>query len=178
MPELKIYKTHKDIPLPTFQTEQSACFDICFRQDGKMSYEGYRPSNSKFLRHFATATIHIAAGERVMVPTGLIFDIPKGYSVRIHPRSGLSFKQGIILANQEGVVDADYVEEIFLLIHNTSTVGITFNNGDRLAQGELVKVEQYKIKEAKKRPEQKTSRNGGMGSTGLKNIKLDNGVEV
>lgn len=171
MTTLKFYKTHPDIDLPKFQTEQSACFDICFRQDGKQSYDGYHQSNSKFMRYFATASIHIGAGERVMVPTGLILDIPEGYSVRVHPRSGLSFKNGIVLANLEGIVDSDYVEELFLLIHNTSTNGITFRNGDRLAQGELVKVEQYTIEETLTKPEQKTSRDGGMGSTGVSKEK-------
>ena len=171
MTKLKFYKTHPDIELPKFQTEQSACFDICFRQDGKTHYEGFNSFNSPIKRNFSTASIHIASGERVMVPTGLIMDIPEGYSVRVHPRSGLSFKKGIILANLEGIVDSYYVEELFLLIHNTSLLGITFQNGDRLAQGELIKLETYTMEETTERPAKKTSRDGGMGSTGVSKEK-------
>ena len=38
----------------------------------------------------------------VLIPTGLIFDIPEGYSVRLHSRSGLRWKDGIYLTNCEG----------------------------------------------------------------------------
>jgi dUTP pyrophosphatase len=40
--------------------------------------------------------------ERALIPTGLIFDIPEGYSIRIHPRSGMALKYGLILANCRG----------------------------------------------------------------------------
>jgi dUTP pyrophosphatase len=102
-----------------------------------------------------------------MVPTGLIFDIPEGYSVRIHPRSGLSYKQGLILANLEAVIDSDYIHETFVLLTNISENHITINNGDRVAQAELVKQEKYAISETTNKPVQKTDRTGGLGSTGV-----------
>jgi dUTP pyrophosphatase len=102
-----------------------------------------------------------------MVPTGLIFDIPKGYSIRVHARSGMSLKQGLVLANSEGVIDSDYVEETFVLIMNVSDNGHWLTPGDRIAQAELVKQEQFKIEERKTRPTVKTDRVGGMGSTGV-----------
>jgi dUTP pyrophosphatase len=46
----------------------------------------------------------------MLIPTGLIADIPEGFSVRIHSRSGLAFKQGVYLTNCEGVIDSDYVD--------------------------------------------------------------------
>lgn len=168
--QLKIYKTHELVTIPKFQTKQSACFDICYNHAGKTQYSGINRNNSPFTRFFTNATIHIAAGERVMVPTGLIFDIPVGYSVRIHPRSGISYKQGIVLANCEGVIDSDYVEEVYLLLVNTTENAVTFNIGDRLAQGELVKNEVYDISETKQKPGVRTDRTGGMGSTGVNTV--------
>jgi len=56
------------------------------------------------------------------VPTGLIFDIPLGFSLRIHPRSGLSYRRGISLSNCEGVIDSDYVEQTFVSVINNSDV--------------------------------------------------------
>ena len=73
-----------------------------------------------------------------MVPTGLIFDIPSNYSVRLHSRSGLSFKQGLVLANQEGIIDSDYVEPVFALMTNLTQVPIQIGNEQRIVQGELV----------------------------------------
>lgn len=169
MTTLKVFKTHPEVQLPKFQTKESACFDLAAQFSGKSVYQGYTRVNSEFERAFAAFnnTVVIMPGERVMVPTGLIFDIPKGFSIRVHPRSGLSYKQGLVLANLEGVIDSDYYHETMVLLYNTSDSKITVFNGDRIAQAELVKCEEYKIEETEKAPAQKTERKGGMGSTGV-----------
>jgi hypothetical protein len=82
------------VVLPTFGTQQAACFDIAFQAYGKYEYAGYSGFNSPFTRTLKDGKATLMPGDRIMVPTGLIFDIPEGYSLRIHPRSGLSYKQG------------------------------------------------------------------------------------
>jgi dUTP pyrophosphatase len=171
MTELKIHKLHLAIELPKFATEQSACFDLAFSCHGKQSYKGFNKQNAPIERPFATGNIHIMPGDRILVPTGLIMNIPEGYSVRLHARSGLSLKQGIVLANAEGVIDSDYVQEVFIMIHNISDNKQWINNGDRIAQAELVKNEVYQIVQDTAAPEVKTSRNGGLGSTGVSKKK-------
>lgn len=167
MTKLKIYKTHSDVVLPAFATKEAACFDIAMQFHGKNEYSGYDSNNKPFTRNHGNGKIFINSNERVMCPTGLIFDIPAGYSVRLHPRSGLSYKNGIVLANLEAVIDSDYYHETFVLLKNESDVGFWIQSGDRIAQAELVKSEQYTIEETKKQPEQKTERTGGLGSTGV-----------
>lgn len=168
MTTLGIHKTHPDIVLPKFQTRQSACFDLAYQPHGKQTASGYNRVNKPISRQInATGSLVIAPAERMMVPTGLIFDIPEGFSVRVHPRSGLSFKNGIVLANCEGVIDSDYVEELYVLIHNTSDQNFVISVGDRIAQAELVCSVLTTIEEVKERPVQKTDRAGGMGSTGI-----------
>ena len=112
-------------------------------------------------------SITIAPGDRVLVPTGLIMDIPEGYSVRLHARSGTSLKMGLVLANAEGVIDSDYVEEVMIILHNISGNSININSGERLAQAELVKNMEYSIEQTPSRPMLKTQRVGGFGSTGM-----------
>lgn len=167
MTTLKIYKTFPGIELPKYATEQSACFDLSFQSMGKFEYSGYSGMNKKITRPFKEGRLYVNAEDRIMVPTGLIFDIPKGYSVRVYARSGVSLKQGLTLVNAEGVIDSDYVEELYVLITNISTVGQWINPGDRIAQAELVKCEIAKIEEITTRPTVKTDRRGGMGSTGV-----------
>lgn len=167
---LKIYKTHKDIRLPLHQTEQSACFDIAAQYAGKRTYSGYNTRNKEFNRPIEKG-IYLGPNERVLVPTGLIFDIPKGYSVRIHPRSGLSLKNGLILANCQGIIDSDYVEEVYIIMTNISDNAFTIKDGDRIAQAELKPVQEYTIEELKERPINKTIRFGGFGSTGMITIR-------
>jgi hypothetical protein len=81
-------------------------------------------------------------------------------------------KQGLILANSEGVIDSDYIQELFVLLTNISENSHVIHNGDRIAQAELVKQEEYKIVETVTKPYAKTNRIGGMGSTGVGTITI------
>lgn len=38
-------------------------------------------------------------GERTLVPTGFVFEVPQGYEAQIRPRSGLAIKNGITCLN-------------------------------------------------------------------------------
>lgn len=167
METLKIFRTHPTIRLPAKQTTQSACFDLTFQGQGKNVYNGFTRMSKPFSRVMNNQIV-VGPGDRVMIPTGLILDIPQGYSVRVHARSGLSLKQGLVLANAEGVIDSDYVEELMVLVHNISDNQLTINSGDRIAQAELVKDVDYQITESATRPGVKTNRTGGMGSTGIR----------
>ena len=111
-------------------------------------------------------TLQICNMERVLVPTGLIFDIPEGYSVRLHSRSGLAWKEGLYLTNCEGIIDSDYVDPVFVMITSISQAPKTINNGDRVCQAELVDKVYHSLQEIKKPPIRKTERDGGFGSTG------------
>jgi dUTP pyrophosphatase len=167
IPKLKFWKTHPNVILPKFQTEQAACFDLAMYAEGKFEYSGFNRDNKMFSRPIhMDGKIYLSAGDRVMAPTGMIMDIPEGYSVRIHPRSGSALKTGLVLANLEGVIDSDYVNEVMVLLWNTSDNGLWVENGSRIAQAELTKLERYTIEETNEKPEKKTDRNGGMGSTG------------
>jgi len=110
--------------------------------------------------------ISIPMQNRVLIPTGLIFDIPEGYSVRLHSRSGLAWNEGLYLTNCEGIIDSDYVDPIFVMMTSISQSPKVINNGDRICQAELVKKIYHGLTEIKKPPVQKTEREGGFGSTG------------
>lgn len=166
MTVLKFWRVHTEVKLPKHQTDGSACFDLAFQGYGKNKVTGYNRMN-KPVERILQGSMTISPGDRMLVPTGLVMDIPKGYSVRLHARSGTSLKQGLVLANAEGVIDSDYVEEVYILLHNISENAQTINFGDRIAQGELVKNEVYEIEETATRPSVKSSRVGGMGSTGV-----------
>lgn len=164
---LKFYKLHPDVKLPYFATTQSACFDIIFNSAHTMTYTGYSGTNVPFERDVVDGEITIMPKERVLVPTGLIFDIPKGYSVRVHARSGLSLKKGLVLVNSEGVIDSDYVDELFVMLTNITDAKIKISTGDRVAQGEMVETLVYQMTTTDIKPVQKTDRVGGLGSTGI-----------
>ena len=167
MPNLKYYKVHPNAISPAFATQQSACFDLSFSNAGKNDYSGFNQYNKAFTRVFKDGNLYIGPHERIMVPTGLILDIPEGYSVRVHARSGMSLKQGLILANSEGVIDSDYIQEVFVLLYNRSENGWFINNGDRIAQMVVAKLAAHELVEVTEfGKSDKTSRKGGLGSTG------------
>lgn len=169
---LEYYKLYPDAVAPHFATTDSACFDLrAYFGPHLVDVVGYCQNNRQCNRTIQQGStgryIEVDPGQRLLVPTGLIFNIPKGYSVRIHARSGLALKQGLVMANSEGVIDSDYVEETKIMIHNISTERLHIYHGDRIAQGELVRVEPYSIMLTEVRPTQKTERSGGFGSTGV-----------
>lgn len=172
MNQLKVYRIHPEVEIPKFGTEQSACFDLAFNPAGKFTYDGYNRHNSLFYRDFGRdRDIKIMPFDRILVPTGIIFDIPEGYSVRIHPRSGLSYKKGLVLANMEAVIDSDYTQETFIMLLNISDNPQYIASGDRIAQAELIQKLPYELVESTEAPKQKTDRVGGLGSTGVSTKK-------
>jgi dUTP pyrophosphatase len=53
-----------------------------------------------------TESITLKPLERVLIPTGLFFDIPEGYEIQVRPRSGLALKRGLTVLNTPGTVDS------------------------------------------------------------------------
>ena len=171
---LKFYKTNEQAQLPVFATKQSACFDLYANLivDGTVQYYGAiqtkeLPRRISFDINSNRNFIQLNNMERMLIPTGLIADIPVGFSVRLHSRSGLAFKQGVYLANCEGIIDSDYVDPIYAMVTNISNVPTRIYDGDRICQGELVRCEKYTLDESDDAPTQKTDREGGFGSTGV-----------
>ena len=171
---LKFYKLNEQAQLPVFATKQSACFDLYANliADENVQYYGAiqtkeLPRRVSFDINSNRNFIQLNNMERMLIPTGLIADIPDGFSVRLHSRSGLAFKQGVYLANCEGIIDSDYVDPIFAMVTNISNVPTRIYNGDRICQGELVRCEKYTLNESDEAPTQKTDREGGFGSTGV-----------
>jgi len=173
--KLKYNKLWMDSFDPVFATEQSACFDLKAYFGSKCRLvDAYDKSNSHhrlsavFERSDAPPSLVVPPnGTRVLIPTGIVLDIPRGFSVRLHARSGLAVKGGVVLANSEGVIDSDYTDHLMVAILNISDLPVRITHGDRICQGEMIPVLQYSIEPTNERIQPKTSRSGGFGSTGV-----------
>lgn len=114
------------------------------------------------------ASLTILPGERVLVPTGFAFSIPKNFEAQIRPRSGLALKHGITLLNSPGTIDSDYRGEVSVLLINHGDESFSIRRGDRIAQVVFARVVRVKFQEVDSLDDSKRG-TGSYGSTGLSN---------
>jgi dUTP pyrophosphatase len=113
----------------------------------------------------------MAPGERALVPTGLMLELPPDCEAQIRPRSGLALKHGITVLNSPGTIDADYRGEIKVLLVNLGQEPFTVRRGDRIAQMVVGGVARAALLEAEDGLEATPRGAGGFGSTGLADRK-------
>jgi dUTP pyrophosphatase len=146
--ELKILdpRLGDSIPLPQAATAGSAGMD---------------------LRAALDAPLTLQPGETALVPSGLALHIgDPGWCALIVPRSGLGHKQGLVMGNLVGVIDADYQGPLMISCWNRGQQPCTIGVGDRIAQLLLVPVAQARLRVVGEfAPSQRGE--GGFGSTGI-----------
>ena len=116
---------------------------------------------------YALDGVTVAAGETVLVHTGIALAIPEGYAGLVYARSGLATKRGLAPANKVGVIDADYRGEIMVALHNHGTETQSVDAGERIAQLVVTPFLSVEFDECDALDE--TARGtGGFGSTGTR----------
>jgi dUTP pyrophosphatase len=108
----------------------------------------------------------VGGGERLLVPTGIAVEVPGGYGGFLFPRSSISSRHGVSLANCVGVIDADYRGEVKVALINHSDEPYTVRNGDRIAQLLIMPVESAEWCEKPTLSDTERG-DGGFGSTGV-----------
>jgi len=143
--KLKIKKLHPDAVIPKYATKGAACFDL-----------------------YAVGAAVLYPGDYLAINTGLAFEVPQDYALRIASRSGLAFKNGIVAF--PGVVDADYRGTVRVLLFSYGSPHyqddyFEIKPGDRIAQAYLEKIEQVEFEEVTELSETERGE-GGFGHTG------------
>jgi len=88
---------HKDAILPKYAKHGDAGMDVCSVED-----------------------VIIQPGETKIIPIGLKFAIPEGYEIQVRPRSGVSFKTSIRIANSPGTIDSGFRDSVGIILHNSN----------------------------------------------------------
>jgi dUTP pyrophosphatase len=123
----------------------------------------YRQTNN-------SAGADLSAREDVIIHSGTIVLVPTGFHLPeivttdnlfylLAARSSLAYKKGLLLANGVGIIDADYKEEIKVMLCNMTKDTVTISKGERIAQ--LIPTTFIPMF-----PSLDEERNGGFGSTG------------
>jgi dUTP pyrophosphatase len=135
----------RDLPLPASASPGSSGFD---------------------LRAAIQEDLVIRPGERLLVPTGLILEVPAGWEGQVRPRSGLALRHGIGILNSPGTLDSDYRGEVGVILINLGEAPFSVKRGDRIAQLVFARVEAVEWEEADSlEPTDRAA--GGFGSTGV-----------
>jgi dUTP pyrophosphatase len=91
----------------------------------------------------------LGPGERAVVATGLVVEIPDGYAGFVQPRSGLAARHGIGVVNSPGLIDSGYRGEIRVVLLNTDRESeFTVEPGMRIAQLVVAPVASVRVVEA------------------------------
>jgi dUTP pyrophosphatase len=109
--------------------------------------------------------LKLAPGQRALVPTGIVIELPPGYEAQVRPRSGLALKHGVTLLNSPGTIDADYRGEVMVLLVNLGQENFNVARGDRVAQLIVAPVTRVDIELVEETSGSERGQ-GGFGSTG------------
>ena len=151
--EIKAFR--EDAVIPKKATESAAGYDLC-----------------AWLKDSYDEQTLISPHSTMIVPTGLTVNIPNGYEIQVRPRSGLAAKFGVSVLNTPGTIDSDYCGdgedfELKVILINHNKIPFSIKHGDRIAQMVVAKLAAHELVEVKEfGATDKTSRKGGLGSTG------------
>lgn len=144
----------EDIVLPSITNALMDFYDSDFRDT--LNLEGI----SKFLKEYDIF-------KPTLVSSGVKCQLEQSEYLELSVRSSTPLKYGIIMANSEGIIDADYYNnesnegEIFFQLYNLTPFDIQLLRGDCLCQGI---IKNYQITTDDNQVE-KLIRGGGLGST-------------
>ena len=151
--EIKAFR--EDAIIPKKATESAAGYDLC-----------------AWLKDSYDEQTLVTPHSTLIVPTGLNVNIPNGYEIQIRPRSGLAAKFGVTVLNTPGTIDSDYCGdgedfELKVILINHNKIPFSIKHGDRIAQMVVAKLADHELVEVEEfGKSDKTSRKGGLGSTG------------
>ena len=136
------------------------------RIDAELPVPQYAHPGDAGIDLYSAEDVTIAAGERVVVRSGVALAIPEGYAGLVVPRSGLASSSGLSMVNTPGVVDSGYRGEVrVVLINHDREEPIEISRGDRIAQLLVVPVARADVIEVDSLPPSERG-SGGFGSTG------------
>ena len=109
------------------------------------------------------ADLSLAPLERSLIPTGFALALPKGYEAQVRPRSGVALRSGLTVLNTPGTIDADYRNEVKILVINLGQQLVRIKRGERIAQlvvAPVVRIDWHEVEELAT-----SGRSGGFGHT-------------
>lgn len=96
----------------------------------------------------------INPGETIVISTGIKVAIPEGYAILIQPRSGMSVKTKLRIANTPGLIDSGYRDEIGVIVENIEPpfkdIDYEFNENGQIQINSILHGQSYTIAKGQK----------------------------
>ena len=126
------------------------------------------PTDSGFDLH-SIESLGIPPLSRMLVGTGLKFNIKDGFEMQVRPKSGLALKQGLTVLNTPGTVDSGYDGEVKVILYNSTHDTVYIEKGQKIAQACICPVVNGRWIQTKEVTEISGKDRGenGFGSTGI-----------
>jgi dUTP pyrophosphatase len=141
--KIKIVRIEKDLPLPEYKTAGAVAFDV-----------------------YTRVAETIQPGERKVLPSNLIIEVPEGHGLILASRSSTGKKKGLLMPNGIGVLDQDFhgpQDEMGILVYNFIDQPVSVERGERIAQAFIIPILKVEFDEVE---QIKEDSRGGFGSTG------------
>lgn len=139
--KVKVKRENKEAKIPKYGNVGDACADLPILED-----------------------VCIKPNDTVVLDTGLIFEIPKRYELKVYIRSSIGIKKKIRLSNSTGVIDSQYRKSLKLGLHNYGKEEVVLKKGERVAQFQVKPLPEMVFVEVDEVSE--TDRGEGLGSSG------------
>lgn len=141
---------------------------------------------------YSTEDLEIHPGETKLIHTGIKVAIPRGYELQVRPKSGISLRTKLRVANTPGTIDSGYRDEICIIVENIEhpiqDIEYDFDENGRPIIHSILHGKSYAIEKGTKIAQlvlsevvvanfnevvdineiEGENRGGGFGSTGLK----------
>jgi dUTP pyrophosphatase len=149
MIKVHIKKQASDVRTPTKATAKDAAYDIY----------AYMPT--------LPGPLEIKPHQTVRVKTGLHMCSEEGYYITFVPRSGMAYKDNIIVANTPATIDENYAGECMVLLHNQGAEKVSIFHDERIAQMMVKRRQDIEFIDTDTLPNENSERgNKGFGSSG------------
>ena len=126
---LKIFKT-LSVKTPVRGTSGSAGLDFFVPENTEEFLSAFKEKNP-YIQLNASGIV-LGPHERVNIPSGIKAEIPHGYALVAHNKSGVSLRYGLDIG--ASVVDEDYEGVIHLSLVNTSEDIVLIEFGQKIIQ--------------------------------------------
>ena len=160
---LKVKVLRENAKMPKRGSNLASGFDV-------RAYSCYNPVEKKDIKLESVDGQYgwtIKPNETLIFKTGLVMACGEDEEIQVRPRSGISCKTKLRVANAPGTIDADYRGEIGIIIDNIGTTEAFVPYEERIAQIVVCPVIRPEIVEVEELDDTDRGANG-YGSTGTK----------